>query len=100
METMSIFDRRATPPEGRAALGDKRRSTSVLAIVLAVAMSAASCSSGTSTPTPSKAGSSGDSPNGLCGGKTCGADEFCCGPPQCGFCANKMSGVNCPATCN
>jgi hypothetical protein len=34
-----------------------------------------------------------------CGGRTCGADEFCCGPPSCGTCTNLLSGAHCPALC-
>jgi len=34
-----------------------------------------------------------------CGGTTCGAGSFCCGPPACGFCAPDNSGVYCPSTC-
>ena len=36
----------------------------------------------------------------LCGGKTCKSNEFCCGPPACGFCANILTGPNCTTTCN
>jgi hypothetical protein len=35
----------------------------------------------------------------LCGGKVCKADQFCCGPPECGTCANRMSGPRCPNSC-
>jgi hypothetical protein len=34
-----------------------------------------------------------------CGGKVCRADQFCCGPPECGHCAAVLSGRRCPATC-
>jgi hypothetical protein len=36
---------------------------------------------------------------GLCGGKVCNPDQFCCGPPACGHCAYKMAGPVCPKTC-
>src|SRR4051812_10763968 len=46
---------------------------------------------------PNNDGSSGnDSP---CGGKVCRADQFCCGPPECGHCASRMTGPRCPASC-
>jgi hypothetical protein len=35
----------------------------------------------------------------VCGGKTCSDDEFCCGPPECGVCRNKLTGPACPSTC-
>jgi hypothetical protein len=35
----------------------------------------------------------------LCGGKVCKEDQFCCGPPACGYCANKMTGPECPTKC-
>ncbi len=34
-----------------------------------------------------------------CGGKLCAADQFCCGPPECGHCASRMTGPRCPSTC-
>ncbi len=34
-----------------------------------------------------------------CGGKICAADQFCCGPPACGHCANRLTGPRCPSTC-
>jgi hypothetical protein len=36
----------------------------------------------------------------LCGGKVCRPDQFCCGPPECGHCASKLTGPNCPKTCS
>jgi hypothetical protein len=36
---------------------------------------------------------------GLCGGKVCTADQFCCGPPACGHCAYRMAGPVCPTAC-
>jgi hypothetical protein len=35
----------------------------------------------------------------LCGGKVCKEDQFCCGPPACGYCASKMAGPACPTKC-
>jgi len=35
----------------------------------------------------------------LCGGRRCKPDQFCCGPPECGTCANKAAGPHCPKTC-
>jgi hypothetical protein len=35
----------------------------------------------------------------LCGGKVCRATEFCCGPAECGHCANRQSGPRCPDRC-
>jgi hypothetical protein len=35
----------------------------------------------------------------LCGGEVCAAGQFCCGPPECGHCANRLTGPRCPATC-
>ena len=35
----------------------------------------------------------------LCGGKVCKEDQFCCGPPACGHCANKLTGPECPTKC-
>jgi hypothetical protein len=35
----------------------------------------------------------------LCGGKACKEDQFCCGPPACGHCANKLMGPECPTKC-
>jgi hypothetical protein len=46
--------------------------------------------------TGGSAGSSGQS----CGGDVCGADEFCCGPAECGWCANNQTGPFCPETCD
>jgi hypothetical protein len=34
-----------------------------------------------------------------CGGRTCGTDELCCGPPSCGTCTNMLSGAHCPSVC-
>lgn len=51
-------------------------------------------------PTDAGADAGGDGGVAVsCGGAVCGADDFCCGPPSCGFCANKLSGVHCVATC-
>jgi len=35
----------------------------------------------------------------VCAGITCGADEFCCGPPSCGTCRSILSGANCAPLC-
>ena len=35
----------------------------------------------------------------LCGGDVCAAGQFCCGPPACGHCANRLTGPRCPAVC-
>jgi hypothetical protein len=35
----------------------------------------------------------------LCGGKVCAANQFCCGPPECGHCASRLTGPRCPSTC-
>ncbi|HXU64109.1 MAG TPA: hypothetical protein VN962_20560 [Polyangia bacterium] len=35
----------------------------------------------------------------LCGGKVCAANQFCCGPPECGRCASRLTGPRCPASC-
>jgi len=35
----------------------------------------------------------------LCGGKVCAANQFCCGPPECGHCASRLTGPRCPASC-
>ncbi|HXU64280.1 MAG TPA: hypothetical protein VN962_21415 [Polyangia bacterium] len=35
----------------------------------------------------------------LCGGEVCAAGQFCCGPPECGHCANRLTGPRCPAVC-
>jgi hypothetical protein len=35
----------------------------------------------------------------LCGGQTCGVDQDCCGPPECGHCIPKNSGQFCPSAC-
>jgi hypothetical protein len=37
--------------------------------------------------------------NSLCGGKVCRGDQFCCGPPECGRCASRLSGPRCPTIC-
>ena len=37
--------------------------------------------------------------NSLCGGKVCRADQFCCGPPECGHCTSRLSGPRCPTSC-
>lgn len=37
--------------------------------------------------------------NVTCGSQTCGADQFCCGPPDCSFCAPLGSGVFCGFAC-
>jgi hypothetical protein len=37
---------------------------------------------------------------GLCNGQVCAADQFCCGPPACGYCARILQGPNCATTCN
>jgi hypothetical protein len=36
----------------------------------------------------------------LCGGKTCAADEVCCGPAECGRCIKALTGPNCPSSCS
>jgi hypothetical protein len=45
-------------------------------------------------------GSSSADAGTLCSGKLCKSDQFCCGPPACGFCANLAQGPNCQTTCN
>src|SRR6185436_5680831 len=35
----------------------------------------------------------------LCGGQICDANEFCCGPPECGTCRIILTGPNCPTSC-
>lgn len=35
-----------------------------------------------------------------CGATTCGAGQFCCGPPACGICAPDGSGIFCGFTCD
>jgi hypothetical protein len=40
-----------------------------------------------------------DAASALCGGKVCKEDQFCCGPPACGHCANKLTGPECPTKC-
>ena len=49
-------------------------------------------------PSPNSDASPGS--QSLCGGKVCRADQFCCGPPECGHCASRMTGPRCPATCS
>ncbi len=34
-----------------------------------------------------------------CGGKICTSAEYCCGPSECGVCANLLSGPACPIAC-
>ena len=41
----------------------------------------------------------GGDPGQTCGGKVCTSDQACCGPAECGFCVNKLSGIACPAVC-
>lgn len=48
-------------------------------------------------PPPKSDGASEDS--SLCGGKVCRADQFCCGPPECGHCARRLTGPRCPTSC-
>ena len=43
--------------------------------------------------------SQGGSSGVTCGGKICGSNQFCCGPSECGTCANNLSGPNCPVAC-
>ena len=40
------------------------------------------------------------SDGGLCNGQVCAGDQFCCGPPACGYCARILQGPNCATTCN
>jgi hypothetical protein len=35
-----------------------------------------------------------------CGTATCGPAQFCCGPPACGLCAPKGSGIFCGFSCD
>ena len=42
---------------------------------------------------------SGGAAGRLCGGKTCGVDQVCCGPASCGRCISKFSGQACPDLC-
>ena len=44
-------------------------------------------------------GDGGAGEGSLCGGKVCRADQFCCGPPECGHCASRMTGPRCPTSC-
>ncbi len=54
----------------------------------------------TDSETDSGGDSDTDSRAGVvCGGEICGAGEFCCGPPECGFCAGLLTGPLCPETC-
>jgi hypothetical protein len=57
---------------------------------------------GTGGLTGSGGGGGASSPDAgaLCSGKVCRSDQFCCGPPACGFCANVLQGPNCQTTCN
>jgi hypothetical protein len=48
-------------------------------------------------PPSNSDGSSGS--DSLCGGKVCRADQFCCGPSECGHCASRMTGPRCPTSC-
>jgi hypothetical protein len=41
----------------------------------------------------------GPEDNSLCGGNVCRADQFCCGPPECGHCASRLTGPRCPTSC-
>lgn len=52
---------------------------------------------GGSAGTTGSGGNAGD--GGLCSGVVCKANEFCCGPPACGSCANVLQGPNCPTSC-
>jgi hypothetical protein len=51
---------------------------------------------GTDVPAAAATDSAGPT---LCGGKVCKDDQFCCGPPACGHCANKLTGPECPTKC-
>jgi hypothetical protein len=55
-----------------------------------------SLDAGDSEPTPADAKADGTT---RCGGEACAAGQFCCGPPACGHCANRLTGPRCPATC-
>jgi len=45
-------------------------------------------------------GAGGTSGTGTtCGGRVCTSDQFCCGPPDCGYCANILTGPNCQQAC-
>ena len=49
---------------------------------------------------PADAGAdASDGPPVVCAGVTCGADQFCCGPPSCGACRSIFSGANCASLC-
>jgi len=42
----------------------------------------------------------GGSSGVTCGGKICDSNQFCCGPSECGTCANILTGPNCPVACS
>ena len=35
----------------------------------------------------------------VCGVEICDAGDICCGPAECGYCINALSGANCPDVC-
>jgi hypothetical protein len=41
----------------------------------------------------------GGSTAGPCGGVTCADDLVCCGPPECGYCINPLTGPACAESC-
>lgn len=54
---------------------------------------------GVKTTGGSSSMSQGGSTGVPCGGRTCSSAEFCCGPSECGVCANLLSGPACPIAC-
>jgi hypothetical protein len=82
-----------------------------LMVVAACALAISACDSSSPPTTTGAAGAAGGtagsgggagagSDGGLCNGQICAADQFCCGPPACGYCARILQGPNCATTCN
>jgi len=44
-------------------------------------------------------GTGGSGGRVVCGVQICDAGEICCGPAECGYCINALSGANCPDVC-
>ena len=71
-----------------------------LMVVAACALAISACDSSSPPTTTGTGGAGAGSDGGLCNGQICAADQFCCGPPACGYCARILQGPNCATTCN
>jgi hypothetical protein len=52
---------------------------------------------GSSTGGGGTGGGGGGEP---CGDEVCTGEDVCCGPTECGYCVNRLSGAACPETCD